>query len=152
MRSLALSFVAAALVTSLAFADPGVKVSYPSGITRVELEGNWPNVRYGVWRSDPAADQFIPMYASDVLCIGTCFIDDRSAVAGQTYLYRFDLEMPDGSRMVFGPYAVLEGNVPSPLPINMLTEREPSLVTARSGLPSPFRSPTATPSGWISVA
>lgn len=113
MRPVALSIAAVALVSRLALADPGVRVTYPQGITRVELEGSWQNCRYGVTRAGTADDLGIPMYQSDVLCIGSCFVDDRTAVAGQTYYYRFLLEMPDGSRVMFGPYPVLASPNPA---------------------------------------
>jgi len=113
MRPVALSIAALALVSRLALADPSVRVTYPQGITRVELEGSWQNCRYGVTRAGTADDLGIPMYQSDVLCIGSCFVDDRTAVAGQTYYYRFLLEMPDGSRVVFGPYPVLASPNPA---------------------------------------
>lgn len=119
MRPLVLSLVAVALVTRLALADPGVRVTYPQGITRVELDGSWQNCRYGVTRSEIATDFGIPMYQSDVLCIGSCFVDDRTAVAGQTYYYRFLLQLPDGSRVTFGPYGVLA----SPNPAARLSAR-----------------------------
>src|SRR5947208_10997355 len=61
MHRFALSFAAAALVTSLAFADPGVRISYPQGATRVELEGNWSGCRYAVWRSEPAT-AMVPLF------------------------------------------------------------------------------------------
>jgi len=41
-----------------------------------------------------------------VLCLGPCFAFDPAAEPGQTYLYRFDLELDDGSRVTFGPYTV----------------------------------------------
>ena len=130
MRPLVLSIVATALVSRLALADPGVRVTYPEGITRVELEGNWASCRYRVWRSDPPGGSMIPLYSSDVLCIGSCFVEDPSAVAGQTYLYRFDLQLPDGSRVAFGPYAVLA----SPNPALRLLAR---------AAPNPARGPMA---------
>ena len=119
MRALALSIVAVALLVSLAVADPAVRVTYPQGITRVELDGNWTHCRYSVTRAARGDDPGVPMVASDVLCLGSCFVDDRTAVAGQTYYYRFLLQLPDGTRQTFGPYSVLA----SPNPALRLTAR-----------------------------
>jgi len=38
--------------------------------------------------------------------MGECFGADETAEAGRTYYYRFDLAMPDGTYLSYGPYAL----------------------------------------------
>lgn len=106
LRSLALSATAVALAASLAWADPGIRVSYPSGVTRVELEGSWARSEYTVSRAASADAPATRITALNALCLGACFVEDVTAEPGQTYWYRFDLVLPDGNLARFGPYAV----------------------------------------------
>jgi hypothetical protein len=113
MRSLGLSFAAAVVVTSLAFADPEVRVTYPPAGTRIALEGDWHGAWYTVWRGEAAGSPFLPITSDEVLCIGECFALDTHAEPGRVYLYRFDLVLADGSRTSFGPYAVIASPNPA---------------------------------------
>ena len=106
LRTLALSAVTLALAADLAIADPEVRVSYPGGVPRVEISGSYPQSSYTVWRKLPAEEQYAPVTDGAILCLGSCFALDRGAEPGQSYLYRFDLELADGSRVSFGPYAI----------------------------------------------
>ena len=105
-RTLLLSALLLALLASPALTEPQVVVSYPEGVPRVEIAGSYPQTRYTVWR----APAFVPIYApiteGGVLCLGSCFALDRDAQPGASYLYRFDLQLPDGSLVSFGPYPV----------------------------------------------
>jgi hypothetical protein len=105
-RTLALSIVTVILAADLAIADPDVRVSYPGGVPRVEISGSYPQSSYTVWRKLPADAQYAPVTDGSILCLGSCFALDRGAEPGQSYLYRFDLTLADGSRASFGPYAI----------------------------------------------
>jgi len=48
---------------------------------------------------------WVPVTRNDILCLGSCFADDREALPGVAYWYRFDLLLPDGARVSYGPYA-----------------------------------------------
>src|SRR5258706_11105606 len=106
VRGAALAGCAAALLASLALASPGVRVSYPDGVPRIELDGSYPQSRYAVYRSMSAQATGDRITAIDVLCIGNCFAQDLDAQPGATYFYRFELTMLDGTRASFGPFAV----------------------------------------------
>lgn len=105
-RLVAPTLVAVMLAADLALAEPELRVSYPAGVPRVEVSGSYPQSYYTVWRKLPAESQYTVLTDGDVLCMGSCFALDRSAQPGQSYLYRFDLELADGSRVSFGPYLV----------------------------------------------
>ena len=105
-RVLLPTFAALILSAGLSVADPEVVVSYPSGVPRIEIAGSYPRSTYTVWRRLPADPLDVPLTHGDVLCLGSCFAFDPAADPGQTYLYRFDLVLDDGSRVTFGPYAV----------------------------------------------
>ena len=106
IRPFGLSIVAVLLAADLSIAEPELRVSYPSGVPRVEISGSYPQSHYTVWRRLPADVQFAPLTDGDVLCLGSCFAFDRGAEPGRSYLYRFDLQLADGSRVSFGPYPV----------------------------------------------
>jgi hypothetical protein len=89
----------------MAFADPSFRMSYPGGVPRVEISGDYPGSHYSVWRATALEGAYDPITAGDLLCLGSCYADDHAAIAGRTYWYRFDLAMPDGRRMSFGPYS-----------------------------------------------
>ncbi len=105
-RSLALTFAAIALLTGLAIADPGISVSYRSGVPIIRLSGSYPGSSYSVYRSDASEQPFHLLGASGVLCLGDCITSDYDARAGRTYFYRFDLTLPDGGFVSYGPYSV----------------------------------------------
>ena len=112
--------LAAALCTVLAVgpsaAGPEFRLSYPNGIPRAELTGDWRYSHYSVWRATAAAGPFTRLGDADVLCIGACFVDDYSALGGRTYYYRFDLIPPAGGAVSFGPYlAAISSDLARPL-------------------------------------
>jgi hypothetical protein len=112
--------VAAALCTLLAVgpsqASPELRLSYPNGIPRVEIAGDWRYSQYTVWRASAEAGPYARVGDSEVLCMGACFIDDYSALGGRTYFYRFDLITPEGAPVSFGPYlAKISADLARPL-------------------------------------
>lgn len=106
IRILGLSPAIVILAAALALADPELRVSYPGGVPRVEVSGSYPQSHYTVWRSLRAEGRYVPITDGDVLCLNACFAFDPGAEPGRSYLYRFDLELADGSRVSFGPYPV----------------------------------------------
>ena len=94
------------LIASLAIADPGVHVEYRQGVPNVRLEGDFPGARYTILRSDFQTGPFDAVSDANTLCTGVCALDDYEAEAGDTYWYRFDLELANGSFQTFGPYPV----------------------------------------------
>lgn len=101
-----LALCSLALATSLAFAEPAVTVRYVQGVPQVELEGSYPQSSYAVYRAAARNDAGERITAQNVLCFGRCFAEDPAAEPGRTYWYRFELQLADGGRVVFGPYAV----------------------------------------------
>jgi len=106
IRRFTLALCTMTLLASLAFADPEVTVSYHSGVTRVQISGNYPQSRYTISRASAATGNYVPITTLSVLCAGSCFGEDFEAQPGQTYWYRFDLTLADGNRVTFGPYEV----------------------------------------------
>jgi len=106
-RSFVLSPAALALVASLAFAEPQLSVSYPQGVPRIAIAGDYPQTRYTVLRAPAAGAAFQPITEGGILCMGSCYALDPGAEPGASYLYRFDLILPDGSITSFGPYPVV---------------------------------------------
>lgn len=107
--ALLLAVVAAtSLTASAVLAAPGVTVRYFDGVAQIQLEGDYPLMRYTVWRAESADGPFATaITGQSTLCIGACFADDRTAEPGHTYWYRFDLEAQDGSQTSYGPYPIL---------------------------------------------
>lgn len=112
-RSTMLTLAACSLAASLALAEPAVEVRMHEGVPQIVLEGQYPQSRYTVWRAASADAPFEAITRQDALCLGPCFADDRTAVPGETYWYRFDLTLADGRPVSFGPYRVA---LPAPSP------------------------------------
>jgi len=112
IRSCTLSIAGLLLVAGLAFADPTVEVRYIRGVPEITLTGSYPQSRYTVWRADSPDGPFLAISRLDLLCLGTCFTNDPGAEPGRTYWYRFDLQLANGERPSFGPYAVSIPAVP----------------------------------------
>jgi len=115
-------------------ADPGVRSELLNGVWRVTLEGSYPGTHYTVRRADAQGQPFRVVGDQNALCTGDCYAIDPDALAGATYLYRFDVTGADGTR-AYGPYTVTIGGTPaqglgaSALP-NPLGERGTLRVTA----------------------
>ena len=105
-RTLALSIATLALLTGLAAAEPQVTVVYRQGVPVIQLAGTFAGSSYTVFRAPAASEEFLAITASELLCLGECLVADYDAQPGRTYLYRFDLALPGGSRQSFGPYSV----------------------------------------------
>jgi len=106
IQSVVVTACALALAASLALADPGVRVTYVSGVPQVELEGSYAQSHYAVYRGADMNERGVRITSDDLLCIGPCWAQDPAAEPGRTYWYRFELAMPNGSHATFGPYAV----------------------------------------------
>jgi hypothetical protein len=106
LRALGLSVCALALAAGLAFGDPGIRVTYVGGVTRIELEGSYPQSRYTVYRATSPEGAPSAITSLDLLCLGSCVVDDPDAQPGSTYWYSFRLILADGSVARFGPYPV----------------------------------------------
>jgi hypothetical protein len=94
---------------TLALAEPELVVRYPNGVPQVVLTGEYPGVTYTIWRAPARGGDFAPITQAFILCLGSCYAEDRSAVPGESYRYRFDLVVPDGdaARLVsYGPFLV----------------------------------------------
>ena len=103
-RAIVASMVAAATIASAA---PGITVRLLDGALWIQLQGSYAGARYLVVRSAGPSSPWVPVTTSEVLCTGDCVARDGSAAPGRTYSYRFDLILPDGSRVSYGPYAVV---------------------------------------------
>jgi FlgD Ig-like domain len=106
MRSLILAAAAVLITASLVFAEPNIFVRYSNGVPRVQLEGDYAHSTYSVFRATRSDGPYDAITNRDILCLGDCFAEDRTAVPGVTYFYRFDLLLGDGTLAHFGPYAV----------------------------------------------
>ena len=102
-----MSLVVLALSCGLAFADPGVRVTYVYGSPQVQLEGSYTGSSYTVFRGDSPDAVHRAITNDNVLCLGSCYAQDSDAIPGHTYYYRFDLTPATGTPVSFGPYAVL---------------------------------------------
>lgn len=85
--------------------DPEFRVSYPGGVARVEIAGDWRPSHYTVWRAPAAAGPFERISDNEVLCAGPCYAEDFGVQAGRTYFYRFDVVPAMDQPRSFGPYA-----------------------------------------------
>ena len=105
--SAALTLAALALIAGIAVAEPQFVLRYPGGMPQVSITGEYPGATYTVWRQPAAGGDPVRITDGYVLCIGSCFATDPTAIPGQTYLYSFDLLLPDGAVAAetrFGPY------------------------------------------------
>ena len=104
---LLLALAALTLSATLALAEPRFIISYPGGVPQVSITGDYSGSTYTVWRQPASRGEPVRITDNTILCMGSCYAEDRSAVAGDSYLYRFDVTMPTegGAKTVlFGPY------------------------------------------------
>ena len=104
-KIVAATSLAVLLAAGTVRSEPAFRLSYPDGVPRAEILGDWRHSRYSVWRAEATQGAYARITEAEVLCVGPCFADDFGAVPGRTYLYRFDLVLGDGSLASFGPYA-----------------------------------------------
>src|SRR5438477_12659724 len=106
-RTIVASLLWLALSGAPARAEPEFRLTYPGGVPRVEIAGDWRQSRYTVWRADAAAGPWRTVTQSDVLCFGSCYAEDYDVTPGATYFYRFDVAPASGASASFGPYAAV---------------------------------------------
>jgi len=106
MLRMKLSLVIAGLTlgAALALAEPEFVLRYPGGVPQVSITGNYPGTVYTVWRQPASGGAPVLVGERSVLCLGSCYAEDRGAEPGASYLYRFELAGGDGSITTFGPY------------------------------------------------
>ena len=115
-RVVAATMLCIALAAGPTQASPEFRLSYPNGIPRAEILGDWRYSHYTVWRAPASAGPFMRVGDADVQCVGPCYVDDYSARGGRTYYYRFDVVTPEGGAQSFGPYlAVIASDRVHPL-------------------------------------
>jgi hypothetical protein len=106
IRRMLPALAALLLTASPAFADPQLLVSYRSGVPHVQIEGDYAHSTYTILRATRAEGPFAPITRHDVLCLGTCFAEDHTALPDIEYWYRFDLALASGALVSYGPYRV----------------------------------------------
>ena len=96
------------LGAALAFAEPEFILRYPGGVPQVSITGDYSGSRYTVWRQPRSGGEPVRITERDILCLGSCYAEDRTAVAGESYLYLFEVAGANGDAGTltrFGPYA-----------------------------------------------
>jgi hypothetical protein len=98
---------ALALSATLAVAEPEFIVRYPNGVPQVSIAGDYSGASYEVWRAPSRGGAFERITRNDILCLGSCYAEDPTAVPGETYRYRFDLVVTNGDAarsVTYGPF------------------------------------------------
>jgi hypothetical protein len=106
IRSVLLSVTALLLSATLVAADPNLLVTYPGGVPKVQIEGDYAHSTYTILRATKELGPYVAITSHNVLCLGSCFADDRTALPAVDYYYRFDLALPNGTLASYGPYLV----------------------------------------------
>lgn len=104
---LLIALAAVTVSATLALAEPRFVLRYPGGVPQVSITGDYSGATYTVWRQPASGGEPVRITDSGILCLGSCYAVDRTAVPGASYLYVFDLLMPgDGGAppVSFGPY------------------------------------------------
>ena len=95
------------LGAALAFAEPQLLVSYPGGVPQVAITGDYAGSDYTVWRQPALGGDPVRITESSILCLGSCYAEDRSAVPGESYRYLFEVAAPGAGALArYGPYLV----------------------------------------------
>lgn len=105
--TLLLAITALALSATLALAEPQFVLRYPGGVPQVSITGDYAGSTYTVWRQPAEGGLPTLITNQSILCIGSCYAQDATAVPGASYLYRFELVMPTDTGVMpvtFGPY------------------------------------------------
>lgn len=92
------------LGAALAFAEPDFVIRYPSGVPQVSITGDYAGSNYTVWRQPAAGGEPVLVGERSILCLGSCYAEDRSAAPGSSYLYVFEVADGSGVMRRFGPY------------------------------------------------
>jgi len=104
---LLLAIAGLTLSATLAVAEPQFNISYPGGLPQVSITGEYPGSTYTVWRQPASGGEAVRITENSILCMGSCYAQDRSAVPGASYFYVFDVTMPTetgAAQVRFGPY------------------------------------------------
>ena len=102
-----LVFAVLTLSATLALAEPQFVLRYPGGVPQVSITGEYPGSTYTVWRQPASGGEPVRITEHTILCLGSCYAVDRTAVPGASYLYLFDVTMPadaGAAPVSFGPY------------------------------------------------
>ena len=104
---LLLALAALTLSATLALAEPRFIISYPGGVPQVSITGDYAGSTYTVWRQPASGGEPVRITDNTILCMGSCYAEDRTAAPGVSYLYRFEVTMPTevgATTVLFGPY------------------------------------------------
>jgi hypothetical protein len=104
---LPLAFAGLTLSATLALAEPRFIISYPGGLPQVSITGDYSGSTYTVWRQPASGGEPVRITENTILCMGSCYAEDHTAVPGASYLYLFDVTMPaeaGAAPVRFGPY------------------------------------------------
>lgn len=105
--TLILALAGLTLSAALALAEPRFVIGYPGGVPQVSITGNYSGSTYTVRRQPASGGDPVRITDQTILCLGSCYAQDRTAVAGASYLYFFDLAIPTETSVTlvtFGPY------------------------------------------------
>jgi hypothetical protein len=95
------------LSATLALAEPEFILRYPGGVPQVSITGDYSGSTYTVWRTHASGGEPVQITDRSILCMGSCFAEDRGAVPGESYLYLFAVTLPadaGAAPVEFGPY------------------------------------------------
>jgi hypothetical protein len=106
-RTVLTSLLWLSLTASAVRAEPEFRLTYPGGVPRVEISGDYSQSRYTVWRADVAEGPYTQISQSNVLCLGPCYAEDIDVTPGATYFYRFEIETGADNMQQFGPYVAV---------------------------------------------
>jgi hypothetical protein len=105
--ALLLVLVMLTLSATLALAEPEFVLRYPGGVPQVSITGDFSGSTYTVWRTPAAGGEPVRLTDRSILCLGSCFAEDRGAVPGESYHYLFSVTLPadpGAAPLEFGPY------------------------------------------------
>ena len=104
---LSLVFAGLTLSATLALAEPQFALRYPGGVPQVSISGDYSGTTYIVWRRPASGGEPVQITDHTILCLGSCYAEDRTAVPGASYLYLFDVSTnanAGAAPVRFGPY------------------------------------------------
>jgi hypothetical protein len=102
-----LAIAGLALSASLAVAEPRFVLRYHDGVPQVSITGDYSGSTYTVWRQPVSGGEPVRITDQTILCLGSCYAQDPTAVPGTSYLYLFELMVPTDTGVApatYGPY------------------------------------------------
>lgn len=105
--TLLLTLAGLTLSAVLALAEPQFVIRYPGGVPQVSITGDYSGSTYTVWRQPASGGEPVRITDNNILCLGSCYAEDRAAVPGASYLYLFEVTRFAGAGAApvsFGPY------------------------------------------------